>query len=137
VDIDFYIRYLQKHSGYVYLPQMLVNIGTDDTQVSHSMYKNPNVEVPEYLSMLAKFPADLLMKHEYVFHCVWNLIKRFRIKTIKEIEALGYAGPLPDHLQDIIDFQRPVPRIVIKQTNWSKRLMKRCYKKIKAYGTNK
>ncbi len=137
VDIDFYIRYLQQHNGYVYLPEMLINIGTDDTQLSHSMYKNPLVEVPEYFSMLAKFPSGLLMNHEYVFHCVWNLVKRFKISSIKMIADYGYNGPLPDHLQSIIDYQKPIPRIIIKQTNWSKMLMKKCYRKIKAQGLNK
>ena len=130
VDIDFYIRYLQAHSGYRYIPEMLVNIGTDDTQLSASLYKNPSVEVPEYLSMLAKFAPDLLMKHVYVFHCVWNLVKRFHIKNVQMIRDLGYSGLLPDHIQDIIDFQKPVPRIIIKQTNWSTVLMKRCYRKL-------
>ncbi|MEP7165950.1 MAG: glycosyltransferase [Ferruginibacter sp.] len=130
VDIDFYIRYLQLHPGYEYIPEMLINIGNDDTQVSFAAYKNPRVEVPEYLSMLAKFPSDLLLKHEYVFHLVWNLVKRFRIKNMGMIRDYGYEGPLPGQLQKIIDFQKPFPRIIIKQTNWSKALMKRCYKKL-------
>lgn len=137
VDIDFYVRYMLAHPGYEYIDEMLVNIGTDDTQVSYSLYKNPKVEVPEYLSMLAKFPPGLLLQHEYVFHCVWNLVKRFRIKNPETIKDLGYNGQLPDHIEDIIAFQKPIPRIVIKQTNWSKMLMKRCYKKIKGQGAYK
>ena len=137
VDIDFYIRYLQKHNGYVYIPEMLINIGTDDTQVSHTLYKNPNVEIPEYFSMLSKFPSDLLLKHEYVFHCVWNLVRRFRISDIKMIEYYGYKGSLPDRVQAIIDYQKPIPRIIIKQSNWSKILMKKCYSKIQAQGLYK
>lgn len=137
VDKDFYIRYLQKHPGFIYIPEMLINIGTDETQVSFSLYKNPAVEVPEYLTMLAKYPGNLLVQHEYVFHCVWNLLKRFRIKDIKMIEALGYTGQLPDHLQLIINYQKLIPRLVIKQTKWSKIFMKRCYKKIKDQGLYK
>ncbi len=137
VDIDFYVRYLQKHKGYIYIPEILINIGTDDTQVSHALYKNPAVEIPEYLSMLAKFPPGLLMQHEYVFHCVWNLIKRFRIKNIKMIRDFGYDGRLPDHIQDIIDYQKPIPRIIIKQTNWSKLFMKRFFKKLNNQGQYK
>jgi glycosyltransferase involved in cell wall biosynthesis len=134
VDIDFYIRYLQKHNGYAYIPEMLVNIGTDDTQVSGALYKNPSVEVPEYLAMLAKYPSGLLMEHEYVFHCVWNLVRRFRIKDINTIKMFGYEGRLPDHVQSIIDFQQHIPRLILKQTNWSKALMKKCYRKLKAQG---
>ncbi len=131
VDIDFYIGYLREHKDYLYIREMLINIGTDDTQVSHMLYKNPAVEVPEYLTMLSKFPPGLLMQHEYVFHCVWNLVKRFRIKNLGMIEAYGYTGQLPDHIAEIINYQKPIPRVIIKQTNWSRILMKRCYKKIK------
>ena len=137
VDIDFYIRYLQKHNGFKYIPKMLINIGTDDTQISHSLYKNPQVEVPEYLFMLAKFPSYLLMEHEYVFHCVWNLVKRFRIKNLTMIKAWGYQGPLPNNLQAIIDFQKLIPRILIKQPKWSIVLMKKCYRKLKSQGLNR
>lgn len=63
--------------------------------------------MPEYLSMLAKFPPGLLLQHEYVFHCVWNL-KRFRIKNPETIKDLGYNGQLPDHIEDIIAFQKPI-----------------------------
>ena len=138
VDIDFYILFLQKNPGFDYIPEMLINIGTDDAQLSHSLYKNPHVEVPEYLTMLAKFPASLLMQHEYVFHCVWNLVKRFRLSDIKMIEELGYNGPLPNHLQSIINYQKAIPRLVIKQPKWSKIFMKKCFSKIKKnYGLYK
>jgi glycosyltransferase involved in cell wall biosynthesis len=135
-DIDFYIRYFTKHPGYIYLPEMLINIGTDETQVSSGLYKNPRIEIPEYLSMLEKFPPGLLLQHEYVFHCVWNLVKKFRIKNIAMIRDYGYSGALPDKIQEIIDFQKPIPRIIIKQTNWSRILMKRCFKKL-TQGLNK
>ncbi|CAN5863669.1 hypothetical protein BH11BAC4_BH11BAC4_13160 [soil metagenome] len=136
VDIDFYIRYLQAHPGFLYIPEMLVNIGIDDSQVSFALYKNPRVELPEYLSMLAKYPPDLLLKHEYVFHLVWNMLKRYRIKNTDMIRNYGYHRRLPEKLQEIIDFQKPIPRIIIKQTGWSRSLMKRCYKKL-SQGLNK
>ena len=137
VDVDFYIRYLETHKGYHYIPEMLINIGTDDTQVSSSLYKNPYVELPEYLTMLAKFPPGLMMRHEYVFHCIWNMMKRYRIGHSSEIAKYGYTGPLPDNLQGIIDYQKKIPRIIIKQPKWSELLMKKCYRKIRDQGLNK
>src|SRR2546423_3208871 len=41
VDIDFYLRYLDKHRQFFYIPDPLVNIGTGSTQVSVDCYKNP------------------------------------------------------------------------------------------------
>lgn len=131
VDVDFYIRYLQKHPGYNYIPEMLVNIAINYSNESNKYYKNAHVEIPEYLIMLSKFPADLLLKHEYVFHLVWNLVRRFRIRHIKQIKELGYAGSLPDKLDCIIQYQKNIPRFILKQTPWSKRLMKACFKKLR------
>lgn len=131
VDIDFYMRYLLKHGSYEYIPETLINIGIDENQLSNKYYKNPNVEIPEYFSMLAKYPSDLLLKKEYVFHCVWVQLKKFRIKKIDAIRNYGYDGPLPDKIESIINFQNKIPRIIIKQTNWSKVLMKKCFQKLR------
>lgn len=132
VDIDFYIRYLSKHPGFVYIPEMLVNIGTDENQVSNNCYKNPLVEIPEYFTLLAKFQPDLLLKHQYVFHCVWDQLKKFKISNINMIRDYGYSGALPNKIERIINFQKNIPHIILKQTPWSKALMKICFKKITA-----
>jgi glycosyltransferase involved in cell wall biosynthesis len=130
VDIDFYIRYMQSHPGFTYIPEMLINIGTDEQQVSGKLYKNPSVEIPEYLTMLAKFPSDLLLKNEYVFHLAWNLIRRFKIKNIKEIIEHGYQGPLPDKLEEVIHYQNRFPRVIVKQPAWSEKIMRKCFRKL-------
>ena len=53
------------------------------------------------------------------------------------IKELGYTGQLPDHLQLIINYQKNIPRLVIKQPKWSKIFMKRCLIKIKNQGLYK
>ena len=93
-------------------------------------YKNPMVESPEYFRMLTKDDSDLLLTNEDVFHLVWNMLKRYRIKNISQVKALGYDGTMPDKLEEIIKYQKNIPAIILKQTPWSKILMKRCYKKI-------
>jgi hypothetical protein len=87
--------------------------------------------------MLAKYPADFLMKNEYVFHCVWSLMKRFKIKNIQMIGDNGYNNSLPDNIEAIINYQKNIPHFVLKQTNWSRVLMKRCFKKLKNQGLYK
>ena len=130
LDIDYYTRYINGHNGYHYIPETLVNIGKGSGQESNKYYKNPLVEIPEYFTLLAKYDSDLLLKNEYVFHLVWNMLKRYRIKNTRQVNALGYNGVMPDKLEEIIKFQEKIPAIILKQTPWSKALMKRCYKKI-------
>lgn len=130
LDIDFYMRYLQAHEGYHYIPDALINIGNGDAQESAKYYKNFKVEIPEYFTLLTKYKSNLLLQNQYVFHLVWNMLKRFKIKSIEDIRATGYAGPLPDKVEAIINYQKKIPRIILKQTPWSKIFMQRCFKKL-------
>jgi glycosyltransferase involved in cell wall biosynthesis len=130
LDIDFYLQYLGKHGGYHYIPQTLVNIGKGSTQESSKYYKNIKVEIPEYFTMLTKYESNLLLKNEYVFHLVWNMLMRFRIKSIDDIRETGYGGRLPDKIEAVIQYQKIIPRLILKQPAWSKIFMKRCYHKL-------
>jgi len=130
LDVDYYIRYLNVHGSYHYIPETLVNIGKSISQESYKYYKNIKVEIPEYFTMLTKYDSNLLLKNEYVFHLVWNMLKRFKIKNIEDIRATGYTGSLPDNIEAIIKYQKKIPNIILKQTPWSKALMLRCFKKL-------
>jgi glycosyltransferase involved in cell wall biosynthesis len=130
LDIDYYMRYLGKHSGYHYLPEKLINIGKGATQESNKYYKNIKVELPEYFYLLAKYDRDLCLKNIHVFHLIWNMLKRYKIKHVDQIYASGYKGPMPDRIEQIIAYQQYIPRLIIKQTPWSKSLMKKCYNKV-------
>jgi glycosyltransferase involved in cell wall biosynthesis len=130
LDIDFYMRYMTAHNGYHYIPERLVNIGKNESQESNKYYKNRLVEIPEYFTMLAKYEQGLHLQNIYVFHLVWNMLKRFKIKNTAEITGLGYTGRMPDKIESIIACQAAIPRLVIKQTNWSRYFMKRCFKKL-------
>lgn len=130
VDIDFYLRFLDKYPGFDYIPDFLVNIGIDDNQLSNKYYKNPNVEVPEYLAMLAKYPPGLEVKNEYVFHMLWDLVRKFSLRSAADIEKCGYHGRVPGVMADIMRCQQNIPRIILKQPPWSGALMKKCFRRI-------
>jgi len=132
LDIDFYMRYLTKHKGFYYIPGNLINIGKVPSQETNKYYKRRDIELPEFFRLLAKYEQDLNLKNRHVFHLVWNMIKRYKIKAPEEIHAAGYKGPLPARIEKIIAYQKYIPHIIIKQTPWSKRLVLRCYKKVAA-----
>ena len=130
LDIDFYMRYLQKHSGFYCIDKALVNIGKSEGQESFKYYKNGKVEIPEYFSMLAKYEPDLMFKNEYVFHLVWNMLKRYKIKNTNQFADFGYTGILPPRIEEVIRFQKKIPNIILKQPKWSERLMLRCFRQL-------
>ncbi len=133
-DVDFYMRYLDAHPGYIYIPQPLVNIGKGPTQESNKYYKNIKVELPEYFTLLSKYEQNLSCRNEYVFHLIWNMVKRYKIKGIEQLYAKGYIGPKPCGLDEIIAYQEKIPGIVLKQVNWSKKFMRRCFDKVQKEG---
>lgn len=130
LDIDFYMRYLSVHKGFHYIDKPLVNIGKSEGQESYKYYKNGNVEVPEYFSLLAKYDNDLPLKNEHVFHLVWNMLKRYQIKDKSQFGNYKYDGPLPAKIGEIMRCQKNIPRIILKQPSWSGVFMRRCYKKL-------
>ncbi len=131
LDIDFYMRYLQQHTGFIYIDECLVNIGKGDTQESFKYYKNAQVEIPEYFTLLQKYSPELPQQNQYVFHLIWNMLLRYKIKNPEAVRALGYNGPLPLVTAEIISCQKKVPRIILKQPCWSKIFMLRCFNNIK------
>jgi len=130
VDIEFYLRFMEKYPGFDYIPDFLVNIGIDENQMSGKLAKDPGVVIPEYLALLAKYPADMASKNMYAFHMLWNLVKKFKVQGLGDIEKLGYRGPVPGLIEDIIQYQKYIPHIILKQTPWSASLMKRCFRQI-------
>lgn len=130
LDIDYYMRYINSHNGFHYIPEKLVNIGKGPGQESNRYYKNRLVEIPEYFTMLAKYSSNLVLKNIYVFHMVWNMLKRYRIKNTNDIHALGYTGVMPDKIEEIIKYQERIPGIILKQPSWSQLFMRKCFKKI-------
>lgn len=129
VDIDFYIRFLEKHPLFEYIGKPLMNIGIDEEQVSFTAYKNPDVEIPEYLQLISGFPRNIREKNIYVFRCLWNLVKKFRIKDWSYINEHGYTGQQMKAIDHIIRCQQKIPRIILKQTAWSAMLAEKCFKR--------
>lgn len=126
IDIDFYIRYLHKNQRWHYIDETLVSITKDENQVSAGCFNNPKVEIPEYLSLLEKLK---LHTGKYVFFCVWELVRKFKIKGSDDVVKyypLFTANPL---LQRIVAIQKYIPNLVLKQTPINRKLMKYFYHK--------
>jgi len=70
LDIDYYIRYIEAHKGYHYIPHKLVNIGVGPGQETNKYHKNPRVEIPEYFRLLEKYHPGLPLEKITVFHMV-------------------------------------------------------------------
>jgi glycosyltransferase involved in cell wall biosynthesis len=132
VDIDFYLQWLTNNNHGYYIHEPLINIGKDSESVSDDCYKNPLVEIPEYLILLQKFDDKLHKQNYYAFSCIWTLINKFRIKSIDDFSKLGYKGKLPYQTQEIIKLQSKIPRLLLKQPIWDSFFRKKAFSTFKA-----
>jgi glycosyltransferase involved in cell wall biosynthesis len=137
VDIDFYMKYMMKHKGYYYLPSVLVNIGTDNTQITNECDNNPYVELPEYLLLLSNFTQSILLMHPLMFQHLWHLVKKYRVQKKEDLIGFGYKNEIPPVVLSIIKFQRYIPRIILKQPPWSDKLRNVLYRRLIAENKQK
>ncbi len=125
VDMDFYIRYLQ-NAPYCYIPELLVNVGINNTQVTTYTFGIPEYHLKENLYLLNKAGSRHL-KNIIVYDAWWRLIRNFSILNIRQFYESGYTGVVPQTLVTIINFQKRLPANVLRTGILSKVLMLICY----------
>lgn len=125
VDIDFYIRYCE-HGKSVYINDPLVCIGVHSAQVTAGAFRNPQVEVPEYLYLLHKH-GEKLMRPVMGFDAYWRMLRNLRIRDIAAIRQAGFQGKIPAVIGRMIKFQRLVPSSLLRIGLFSKLWMFACY----------
>ncbi len=111
VDIEGYIRMLQTTTcGYIDKP--LINMSYNDSQVTNSCFRNPSVEVYEWLLLFQQYgpasTASLL-----VYDAWWRMIRNLKIVTLSELQSYARALPIPAFLKKIIALQHAIPRTIL------------------------
>jgi glycosyltransferase involved in cell wall biosynthesis len=74
VDFDFYIRYLKNYGPPVYIPKSLIHIGRTNSQITHSSFGNPDIEIPERLMLNEKLEKNTI-KHIPIFDSWWRFLR--------------------------------------------------------------
>jgi glycosyltransferase involved in cell wall biosynthesis len=86
VDIDFYIRVLQREREFVYIDQSLVNVGMSESQITQSSINDPGVELPEGWIMLQKYGVQSL-KDIRIYDAWWRMFRNMNIKTENDLKT--------------------------------------------------
>jgi len=121
VDIEFYIRYLLENKQYAIIKEPLINIGMSSSQITASVFRNPDVEIPENIRFMKKMKKGVL-KNIFVYDYFWRLIRNLSIRNEKMI-AQYYSGKVPIVLRKIIQHQKLLPASVLKTGFISKPVM--------------
>lgn len=114
VDIDFYIRYLEKYPAVIsYIPKPLISIGISASQVTQSSFGNPEIEIPERFMMAEKLQFSGT-RNITVFDSWWRFVRNFSIRDTGQIERAGYSGKIPAFITKMIKYQKGIPRSLLQ-----------------------
>ena len=125
VDMEFYIRFLQTANCY-YIDEPLINVGLNKEQVTQYTFGIPEVHLKENFYLLNKV-GEKSLANIIVFDAWWRLLRNFKVKNLSYIREIGYDGPIPKKIVQIISFQNKIPSFIVKSGVLSKILMTVCF----------
>ncbi len=121
VDLEFYIRVLQKEKAFSYIQQTLINVGISDSQVTQSCLYKPEVELPEGWLLLQKYGVAPL-QNIWVYDAWWRLLRNLEIKNTEQLRVYGQEE-WPAVITAMVKDLATVPQSVLKIGALSKLMM--------------
>lgn len=114
VDVDFYIRVLQKNSKFVYTPEVLIAAATDaDHQITGLCQNDARIDIFEHLYVYRKIAAPAA--NDLGVRNVWfRLFERYRIYSREDLAKLEII--LPDQGNLLVPFFRAYAENRLKRT---------------------
>lgn len=121
VDLEGYMRMLRQYKC-VYIDRPLINMSYNETQVTNSCFRNPDVEIPEALILYKKFGNE--MTHPLLtYDAWWRLLRNLSIRSETTLQKHAHGEALPSFLLRMLAFQQLFPAWLLKFGVSSKCLM--------------
>lgn len=121
VDWEFYIRLAVKYK-LVYIPESLISVGHNETQVTNECFLNPEVEIPETLIFTNKY-GNRIFNHIMSYDAWWRLIRNLKIRKMSECINFSKGIPINVNINKMIQFQSCIPSMILRVGLFSKILM--------------
>lgn len=100
VDIDFYVQILLINNKLAYSDSDAVTIGISNTQITKEVENDKKIIVFEYFYLLHKWGIHKLKTTTFE-NSSYDLIKRFKLRSKKNIRNLGYIDSLPKDIDSL------------------------------------
>jgi len=121
VDFEYYIRCFFKLKKYIYIDDILINVGLHDEQVTKYTFLVAETQIPENVILLEKLGVKIL-KNPIVYDYYWRLFRNLNIRKPEEIKKY-YSGIVPPILNNMVASQSKVPINLLKKGLISKFFM--------------
>ena len=122
VDIEFYIRYLNKYKQVTAIKEPLVNIGINEYQITKEAFRNPVIEIPETLYFYHLLPQGSF-KNIFVYDYYWRFLRNLSIRSEGDIKRYAPDVVIPPIIKSMIQVQARYPLSLLKKGVVSKSLM--------------
>ena len=127
VDVEYYMRLLQKGYKYRFINEPLISVGIHDQQTTAFVQQNKKIILKEHL-LLAIAQGPSLFSDIRIYDLYWRLMRNYGIRAMAQLKELGIeADKLPAQLKQILNFQKKIPGLVLKNGFASKILMFTAY----------
>ena len=121
VDLEAYIRMMLRFKA-VYIPQPLITMSRNDTQVTNDVFRNAAVEIKEALMYYQKLGAATHAQL-YTYDAWWRLLRNLSIRSKQELVSYADGIAVPEFLLQLLRFQHQIPMTLLKNGVVSKLLM--------------
>lgn len=123
VDVEYYIRLIQKGYKYYFIDEPLISVGVHDQQTTAFVHQNKEIILKEHL-LLAIEQGSALFSDLRIYDLYWRILRNYGIRSIDQLKVLGIAvDKMPIQLKQLLNFQRKFPVSVLKNGVASKVLM--------------
>ena len=121
VDLEAYVRMLRRYScRYISLP--LITMSYNDSQVTNSCFRNPEVEVPEALFFYKKHGSACIRSIQS-YDGWWRLMRNLELREESTLRTYAAGYSVPAFLLQIVRFQKRFPISLLRKGVFSKLLM--------------
>jgi glycosyltransferase involved in cell wall biosynthesis len=121
VDMEYYVRILNKNNSFHYINHVLINVGVSESQVTQSCIYNPKVELPEGRVLLLKHGVYRL-RNIWVYDAWWRLLRNMHIISAEQLQQYA-PGEWPTVIQHMIRDIAALPKNLRKVGGISKSFM--------------
>lgn len=126
VDIEFYIRILNKYGKFYVIKKPLVCLGISNEQVTKAVFRKPEVEVPENICLINMITPAALQPIR-VFDYFWRFIRNLGVRDIEFIKRYNQECPIPSIIEVMVKHQQSLSPGFLKVGILSKAAMSLSY----------
>jgi glycosyltransferase involved in cell wall biosynthesis len=112
VDIEGYTRMINLYKS-TYVAKPLVVMSRNDTQVTNTAFRDPDIEIKEALIYYRHFGSKT---HDRLktYDAWWRLLRNLSIRSQEQLVCYAHGEKIPEFFFNMLRFQQKIPMSLLK-----------------------